>query len=1065
VTKPLRWSVFVISTMASGLCAAQPVDPLVGVEDLILSGQHAQAQEAARNAQSAFSRRGDRVHEALSLLVLAAAKLSTRDFAGAAADVERSAAALEKQGDRFSFWLALWHLGVLERAQRRPAEAMDHLRRALGLVHEIEASSEPFSAEGLKYLGRYLQMPPDLLRALPTQPEAVKPILLRIAEAMTRRGTLDVLLDTGRLDAAEAELARLVELSQQLDGMFGEEARLYRGTLRRLQWRLDEAREIFRQALAKPGLSPGREMEVLASLVELEFASGRLDDALVLIDRALALARRVQDRSQEARLLMFRSQILRNRRQFGSAEDSLAQAMGVAQESEKTYEQALVFQQRAHLALDEGRPEEAAGHFENAARLFHEVNRPEHEAHAWIQLSLIYARLQSRARAAEALEKAREIARKSGSPMLQSMTELLAAMARIDRGTGTMAELKESLMGLLVLPQTQEIKPPEERRKLTELIADVFQVLAGAGTRAEDAMPGQDENGFADLLGVPRLIRGFEHYQRGEFESARRLWLAALDERPRREIEITLLAFIGFSYGQERKDDEALRYLIRAVAVAEQDADDLRLEELLAGYWGSEKQVLFAELIDLLVRNGRTDEAFEYAERARARAFLQGLGNPRLAAGEGADEKLVREAEELRRQILDRQRQMISAPADEQEQRSAELLQARERYQSLLVRLKLAGRDRRAPVQVEPQRMAAIREQLGRETSLVNYFVSASQVHAWVIDREVIHHVTLPLAPEDLGRAVCWADQIGHRSGDRGVERLRSACGGKITTGEEIYQKLIHPLRRFIRHRRLIVVPHGELHYLPFAALRDPKTGRYLIEDYTLTYAPSASVLGFLRARETPVEARALVLGAPEELDPKLRPLPAARQEAEAVGRLLDIRPLFGAQAKEAQLYKLAGRIDLLHVAAHGFYEPRSPLFSRIALAPDQEHDGNLEVHEILSALDLTGVNLVVLSACETARGERSRGDEITGLTRAFLSAGSPGVISTLWNIDDEAAVVLMEEFYHHLLAGASAAEALLHAQLALLRNPVYSDPGFWAAFSLVGDPQGKWTRPDRRKK
>ena len=130
---------------------------------------------------------------------------------------------------------------------------------------------------------------------------------------------------------------------------------------------------------------------------------------------------------------------------------------------------------------------------------------------------------------------------------------------------------------------------------------------------------------------------------------------------------------------------------------------------------------------------------------------------------------------------------------------------------------------------------------------------------------------------------------------------------------------------------------------------------------------------------------------------------------------------------------------------------------SRIALAPDGQHDGNLEVHEILSDLDLSGVNLVVLSACETARGERTRGDEITGLTRAFLYAGAPAVISTLWKIDDRASALLIEDFYRRLLDGAPAAEALRQAQLGLLRKPECQNPYFWAAFSLTGDPDIRW--------
>ena len=1062
----LLWTVVPAGAGAPADHTVQEHDPLAGVEDLILAGRPTEAHAAARQAERAFGLRGDRFHEALAVLVSAAAELSARDFAGAAADAKRSASALEKQGDRFSYWLALWHVGVLERALRQPSDAIVHLHRALVLLGDIETSPAPFSAESLKYLGRYLQMPPDILRLLSTRPEAVKSVLLTIAEAMTRRGTLDVLLDSGQIDEAEIELARLGELSTQLDGMFGDEVALYRGTLRRLQWRLDEAREIFQRALDKPNLASGREMEILDSLIELEVAGGRLDEALALTDRALTLARRRKNPSEEAKLLMYRAHILRHRQQAGSADEALAEAMLLAEKSGKTYEKALVLQQRGFLALDEGRPEQAAEYFEAAAGLFHALGHPEHEAHARIQLAMIYARLNSRASAADALAKAREIARESRSPLLESMTEVLSTMAGVDRGTSTMAELKDSLMSLLTLPQTQEVKSAQERERVAALITDLFQRSAGTGAKPGSAAdpPGNEEEGFAGLLGVPRLLRGFAAYQSGDVKSARRLWHAALAERPRRDIEIVLLALLGSSFGKEGKDGEAIRYLSQAVAAVEQGAGEFRLKELLAGYLDNENQIVFADLIDLLARNGRTEEAFEYAESARARAFLQGLGNPRDMAPNSADAALLREAAKLRSQLFALERRAIGATAAERERLASDLRQAQEHYESLLVRLKVTSLSRTSHTTVKPLRTSQIREGISPDVSMVSYFVSSSRVHAWVLDRESFWYAALPLNPQDLRGAVCWASEVEQRGRGRGVRRLTS-CGSTTANAEDLYQKLIAPLRGHLHHRRLILVPHGELHYLPFAALRDPQTRRYLVEDFTLTYAPSASVVGFLHARETPIEGRALVLGAPTGLDTSLRPLPAAQEEAKLVGRLFGVRPLLGRNATESRLYQLAGKVDLIHIAAHGFFEPRNPLFSHIALAPDEDNDGNLEAHEILSDLDLTGVNLVVLSACETARGERSRGDEIIGLTRAILDAGSSGVISTLWNIDDEAAAALMAEFYRHLLGGTPVAEALQQAQLALLHNPRYRDPGFWAAFSLAGDPQGTWRRIGGKEK
>jgi CHAT domain-containing protein len=229
------------------------------------------------------------------------------------------------------------------------------------------------------------------------------------------------------------------------------------------------------------------------------------------------------------------------------------------------------------------------------------------------------------------------------------------------------------------------------------------------------------------------------------------------------------------------------------------------------------------------------------------------------------------------------------------------------------------------------------------------------------------------------------------------------------------------------------------------------------VEDYTLTYAPSASALRFLRSKETPVNGTALVLGDPTA--PTLAGLPGAQREAVSVAHDLQTTPKLASDATESLLDHLDGKIDLLHIAAHASYDSTNPLFSRISLAKGAGKDGNLEVHEILSDIDLSGVNLVVLSACRSGVGRRSNGDEIVGLTRALLYAGTPGVVSTLWDIDDDASEALMKLFYARLLDGASVADSLRGAQIEMLRNSRYGDPKFWAAFCLTGNPQGRWKK------
>ena len=162
------------------------------------------------------------------------------------------------------------------------------------------------------------------------------------------------------------------------------------------------------------------------------------------------------------------------------------------------------------------------------------------------------------------------------------------------------------------------------------------------------------------------------------------------------------------------------------------------------------------------------------------------------------------------------------------------------------------------------------------------------------------------------------------------------------------YNALFAPLKPYIRHPNLVIVPHGVLHYLPFAALWDGEKERYLLEEYALTYAPSASALKFILAKRSPDQERLLAMGNPDGS------LPSAEAEAEAVAKLYGTAPLLAEEAVESQVYTQAGQVDVLHLAAHGEYNAYNPLYTRIELAPDAAQDGNLEVHEVYG-LDLRG--------------------------------------------------------------------------------------------------------------
>ena len=272
--------------------------------------------------------------------------------------------------------------------------------------------------------------------------------------------------------------------------------------------------------------------------------------------------------------------------------------------------------------------------------------------------------------------------------------------------------------------------------------------------------------------------------------------------------------------------------------------------------------------------------------------------------------------------------------------------------------------------------------------------------------------------------------------------------------------------------REIVVVPHGSLGLVPFAALFLDSSAAPLGNRYAVRYAPSLAALGEAEARaglptgsaQTTALRTALVVGNPVMPTKSssgetfaLGPLPQAEAEGRWVAQRLGTPVLVGAQASEAQVRGRLPRAAVVHLATHGYAyaaEARARQ-SFIALAPGAGQDGFLTVGEVLDdpAFKLRA-DLVVLSACQTGLGDLKQAEGTVGLQRAFLAKGARSVLVSLWSVSDEATALLMKHFYTHWLGDTdhpSKAEALRRAQEDVRARPEFHEPKYWAAFELVG--------------
>ncbi len=245
----------------------------------------------------------------------------------------------------------------------------------------------------------------------------------------------------------------------------------------------------------------------------------------------------------------------------------------------------------------------------------------------------------------------------------------------------------------------------------------------------------------------------------------------------------------------------------------------------------------------------------------------------------------------------------------------------------------------------------------------------------------------------------------------------------------------------WIRSRHLVIIPSAELHQVPFEALQNPADGRFLGEEFQLSYASSATILLGMKPPRSPKDGVLLAVADPE-----------FKAEAEAVAALYPGRATIVGGATPATKKEVVSRLadyDVVHLSVHGEFNGRQPLLSHLKLAPADRDDGRLTAAEMFG-LPLDRANLVVLSACQTGMGSVGNGDELIGMTRALLFAGARSFVLSRWKVDAASTALWMQTF-HAEAQRHPLGEAARRAIVAVRSNPAFADPHHWAPFMLAG--------------
>lgn len=503
---------------------------------------------------------------------------------------------------------------------------------------------------------------------------------------------------------------------------------------------------------------------------------------------------------------------------------------------------------------------------------------------------------------------------------------------------------------------------------------------------------------------------------------------------------------------------EALVILTQTLEEIEQLRSSLPLETMRISFL-HDKLTVYEMLVQLYLERGTPTDlqlAFEMAERARSRTLLERMIGLVEGQSVATDEQAIEQKLALLRADLNavysrllQQEGSADLPGTPERSRSNDTLQQRAmtiEQEISRLRLLTATPTSTTNLLAPPIAMRAIQAQLADRSALVAYYLLADEILAFVVVHNQLHvfrRLSSRQAVEPLLQRL-YAQWQRFRAGGAFVARhlpMLEQSTQRIL--HALYTALFAPVDRLLSALwpvganpvRLTLVPHAFLHQAPFQALYDGQQS--LLARYQISYAPSAATVTVAPRPPQQALGADLVMGV---VDPDIPAI--AREVALIAAQRPNVQVYLNEGATAQVLLTQAPTASLIHLACHGIFRSDNPMFSALRLG-----DSWLTAVEI-AQLQLHAA-LVVLSACESGRGQTPNGDEILGLTRAFLSAGAATLVVSQWMVQDEAAAILMAAFYAHLAAGQPVDAALRLAQLSVQTQ--YAHPYYWAPFVVMG--------------
>lgn len=676
---------------------------------------------------------------------------------------------------------------------------------------------------------------------------------------------------------------------------------------------------------------------------------------------------------------------------------------------------------------------------------------PDHYHHALCNLDLseLYLELNLSAEAAELAREANAEFAKMGMGYEQAKTLAFEAIAMSQQG--------QAFQALKVFAKSRAIFVTEKNQVWPSLI-DLYQalVLCNEGRHfearrlARAALEFFDSSSLHGKAVLCRLLLARIAQRTADLPDAQHQCSHALEKLAQHSTPVLkhqaylLMGHIHSAAGRQKQAYECFRASRDALETLR---SNLRGQELKLSFLKNRLEV-YEQLVDACLKENPSEElareAFGYIEEAKSRTLMDQMLQPISAADGAGQSELVRKMRNLRDE-LNWYYSLIEVEQLRPEQRSPEHIQrleeqARAREGDLvrvLQEASLAEAGEAGMHVSESVSVDDIRNAISPDTMVVEFFQTGDRIVVCLLNRDRLEILPVTLASRIGSVLRLLQFQLSKfRLGTEYAQAFRNSLIQSTNTHlKGLYDELLAPIRDRLDATHLLFVPHGALHYVPFHALFDGE--KYLIDEHTVSYAPSASIYKVCAEKQANTAGPSLIMGVPDEKAPSIL------DELRSLSGILPHPNLYIGRAASEYVLKTAGRSSrFVHIATHGYFRQDSPMFSSIRL-------GN----SYLSLYDLYQLRLpaelVTFSGCATGLNVVAAGDELIGLARGLFQAGAQSLLLSLWDVHDQSTAEFMKAFYSAIQAGENKASATKLAMLAIREQ--YPHPYQWAPFVLMG--------------